>query len=313
MQYPIPRTSAFRILMVLSVAAVAVAGTAQAQIAPAPPAKLTLDQPDPSQRFEDIKIEQHLDAQAPLELTFMNEKNEPVSLAELLDNKPAILSLVYYHCPMLCDVVLDGVEGVVDAMKYRVGEDYNVITVSIDPKETPEMASEKKAEHLARLHRDGAGKGWHFLTGDEVAIDRLAETVGFRYVYDAASDQFAHAAGIMLLTPKGKIARYYYGVEYIPRDVEFGLQEASQGQIGNLVDQLVLLCFQYDPSTGQYGFYVIGAMRIGAVLMILGFATMYAVLYFRSRRKKRAAAGADSNDGEPPHSGAIGSESTHNA
>lgn len=288
-------------------------GLAGAQIAPAPPNELNLAGPDPSKRFEDISIEQNLDAQVPLELTFLDENGVPVSIAELLDNKPAILSLVYYDCPMLCNVVLDGVEAVIDGMKYEIDEDYEVITVSIDPGETPELAAAKKANHLERLHRDGADKGWHFLTGDEVGIDRLASTVGFRYAYDASTDQYAHAAGIMVLTPRGKVARYYYGVDYIPRDVEFGLVEASEGRVGNLVDKLVLLCFQYDPSTGQYGFLVINAMRIGAVLMILGFATMYAVLYFKARRKKNQSQPPGGPGGASPRDHAIGRESTHNA
>jgi protein SCO1/2 len=254
--------------------------------------------PNPAEQFKDIKIEQNLNAQVPIELNFTNSNGDTISIAEMLDGKPAILALVYYECPMLCNVMLDGVEGVIDAMKYEIGKDYNVITVSIDPEETSELAAAKKEAHLERLHRDGAAEGWYFVTGDEIGIERLAGTVGFRYAYDPNTDQYAHAGGIMVLTPEGRVARYYYGTEYIARDVEFGLQEASEGRVGNIVDQLVLLCFQYDPSTGQYGFYVIGAMRILAVLMILGFATMYTVLYLRWRRKQREL------QGEGPAAGA---------
>ncbi len=277
--------------VVLAIVLACVALPAFAQIAPPPFEPLNIMGPDPAQQFKDIKIEQHLDAQVPLELLFTNSDGQPITIAEALDGKPAILALVYYECPMLCNIMLDGVEGVIDAMKYAIGQDYNVITVSIDPGETPELAAKKKAAHLERLHRDGAEDGWYFLTGDDVGIERLAGTVGFRYAYDPNTDQYAHAGGIMLLTGEGRVARYYFGSEYIPRDVEFGLQEASAGRIGSVVDQLVLLCFKYDPATGTYGFYILGAMRILAVLMILGFATMYTVLYLRWRRNKREGSG----------------------
>ncbi len=281
-----------RVRRAIAIGAVCLAGAARAQIAPAPFEPLSITGPDPAVRFKDIKIEQHLDAQVPLDLVFRDESGSQIALGEAIDGKPAILALVYYQCPSLCNVVLTGVEGVIDAMKYEIGKDYSVITVSIDPKETPELARAKKAAHLERLHRDGAEQAWHFLTGDEEAIERLAGTVGFRFAYDAKTGQFAHAGGIMVLTAQGRVARYYYGAEYIPRDIEFGLVEASAGKIGSLVDQLTLLCFRYDPATGHYGFYVIGAMRIVAGLMVAGFATMYAMLYFRSRRNKRGGGGA---------------------
>jgi protein SCO1/2 len=277
--------------LTVALAALFVARAAAAQIAPAPFEPLNIMGPDPQQQFKDIRIEQHLDAQVPLDLMFRDETGSQITLGEALDGKPAVLALVYYGCPSLCNVVLNGVEGVVDAMKYQIGKDYSVITVSIDATETPELAQAKKTAHLERLHRDGAERAWHFLTSDETTIERLAGTVGFRYAYDPKTKQYAHAAGIMVLTPQGRLSRYYYGVEYIPRDIEFGLVEASQGKIGSLVDQLTLLCFQYDPATGKYGFYVIGAMRIAAGLMIAGFATMYATLYFKSRRKKREGGG----------------------
>jgi len=296
---------AIRCLRPLAVlAALCLSGVSGAQISPPPFEPLNIMGPDPAQQFKDIKIEQHLDAQVPIELNFTNSTGDTISIAEMLDGKPAVLALVYYECPMLCNVMLDGVEGVIDAMKYEIGEDYNVITVSINPNETTELAAQKKANHLERLHRDGADSGWYFVTGDEDGIERLAGTVGYRYAYDPNTKQYAHAAGIMVLTPTGLVARYYYGTEYIARDVEFGLQEASQGRIGNLVDQLVLLCFQYDPATGKYGFWIIGAMRIMAALMILGFATMYAVLYVRWRRQKRVQQGegpAAPMTGSPTH------------
>jgi len=294
-----------RVWRAIAFGAVCLAGTAGAQIAPAPFEPLSINGPDPTVQFKDIKIEQHLDAQVPLNLIFRDESGSQITLGEAMDGKPAILALVYYQCPSLCNVVLNGVEAAVDAMKYDIGKDYSVVTVSIDPKETPELARTKKSAHLARLHRDGAEGAWHFLTGDEEAIDRLASTVGFRYAYDAKTGQFAHAGGIMVLTAGGRVARYYYGAEYIPRDVEFGLVEASKGKIGSLVDQVTLLCFRYDPTSGQYGFYVIGAMRVAAGLMVAGFATMYAILYFRSRRNKRDGGGPAAVGGTPAHAGTL--------
>lgn len=274
-------------LLCAFVLAVPSVSSAQAMKAPFDP--LSFSGPDPAERFQDIKIEQRLEAQVPLDLTFTDERGHQVQLGDYLGDRPAILVLVYYECPMLCNLVLDGVEAVLGAVKYDIGTDYDVITVSIDPKETPELAARKKANHLERLNRDGAEEGWHFLTGDEVGIDILADTVGFRYVYDPATGQFAHAAGIMILTPLGQIARYYYGIDYIPRDVEFGLVEASQGRIGTIVDQLILLCFAYDPSTGKYGLLIFRTIQFAATLMLLGFAIMYTFLFLRMRKKKAAA------------------------
>lgn len=297
----------------LALVALCIGLPATAQIAPAPFEPLSITGPDAQQRFQDIEIEQNLDAQVPLELEVVDENGKYVSLTELMDNKPAILALVYYECPMLCNLMLDGVEGVIDAMKYQIGDDYNVLTLSIAPNETPELAREKKANHLERLGRPGAEDGWHFLTADQDTIDVIADTVGYRYVYDPSTGQYAHAAGIMVLTPRGKIARYYYGAEYIARDVEFGLVEASEGRVGSIVDKLVLLCFQYDPATGQYGAYIIGTMRVMAALMILGFAIMYGTFYFRSRKKKREAMGTGADDGSSEQNRPLGTETTNNA
>lgn len=289
----------------VAIAALCVAGAVSAQVAPPPFEPLNIMGPDPSEQFKDIAIEQHLDAQVPLDLIFRDESGSEVTLGEAMDGKATVLALVYYRCPGLCSGMMNGIAGIVDSMKYEIGDDYNVVTVSIDPKETPGLASDKKTSYLEKLHRDGAAKGWSFLTGEEDAIQQLAMTVGFRYAYDPKTDQYAHAGGIMVLTPQGRVARYYYGVEYIARDVEFGLVEASQGRIGSLADQLAMLCFQYDPATGKYGFYVIGAMRILAGLMLAGFVTMYAILFIKSHRAKRERNGggpAAAGD-KPAHAG----------
>lgn len=284
-------------------AVLCVAGAATAQVPPPPFEPLQIMGPDPVAQFKDIKIEQHLDAQVPLDLMFRDESGSQITLGEAMDGKATILALVYYRCPGLCNGMLNGVAGVVDSMKYEIGQDYNVVAVSIDPKEGPALANDKKTTYLEKLHRDGAAAGWHFLTGDEASIERLATTVGFRYAYDPKTEMYVHAGGIMVLTPQGRLARYYYGVEYLARDVEFGLVEASQGHIGSVVDQLTMLCFQYDPATGKYGFYVIGAMRILAGLMVAGFATMYAILFFKSRAKRERNGGGPAAGNRPAAAG----------
>lgn len=269
----------------LAAGALLVAGAASAQVS-APPDPLTFSGPDPTVRFKDIAIEQHLDAQLSLDLAFVDEAGNDVTLGDYLTDRPAILALVYYECPMLCTLELNSVEAVVGAIKYRIGEDYDVITVSIDPGETPELAAQKKAAHMESLGMPAAEKGWHFLTGAPDNIDVLAETVGFGYAYDTVTDQYAHAAGIMILTPDGRVSRYYYGLDYIPRDVEFGLVDASKGAIGNLVDKVILLCYAYDPATGQYGIYVIGAMRILAVLTVLALVGFWVTSYMQAKRRQ---------------------------
>ncbi|MFP6583887.1 MAG: SCO family protein [Candidatus Hydrogenedentota bacterium] len=272
----------------------------QAQMTPPPLDPLSFSGPDVTEQFGDISIEQKLNAQLDLDLTFTSSDGQPVKLRDLMNDKPALLAFVYYECPQLCQAELAGLEVVVKAMKYKPGQDYNIITVSIDPGETPEMAAAKKRIHVDNVNREGTEAGWNFLVGSESSIEQLAGQAGFRYIYDPATDMYAHAAGIMAVTADGRISRYFYGIEYIKRDVEWGLTEASEGRIGSLVDKVVLLCFQYDPTKGAYGIYVIGALRVGATLMILGFALMYTLLYLRGRKKKTADRDADL---EAPHSG----------
>jgi len=257
---------------------------AYAQI-PGPSDPLSLSGPDVQEQFQEITIEQKIDAQVPLDLTFKDEAGQDVRLGDLLGDTPAVLALVYYECPMLCTEVLNGMVATFGALKFDLGKDFNVITVSIDPGETPELATAKKAHYLEGYGRPGAEAGWHFLTGDEGSIETLATTVGFRYAYDPTTDQYAHAGGIMVLTPGGKISRYFYGIEYLPRDIQFGLTEASEGKIGSVVDQITLLCFLYDPTTGTYGFYVIGAMRVVAVATVLALCAFWLVHYVRGRAR----------------------------
>ena len=234
-----------------------------------------------------VGIEQHLNQQVPLDLTFRNEAGEPVTLRSLMRGKPVILSLAYYQCPMLCTLVLNGLVGAMRALPFDAGNEFDVITVSFDPKDTPELAAKKKATYLGEYRRQGAEQGWHFLTGDEASIKALTDAVGFRYNYLPEKGQFAHAAGIMVLTPSGVLSRYFYGVEFAPRDLKFGLMEAANGKIGSPVDQLMLFCFQYDPATGRYTTVVLNAIRVGGVLTLVALGLFMA----RSWRRDRAAGG----------------------
>jgi protein SCO1/2 len=223
--------------------------------------------------LKDIGIDQHLDQQIPLDLQFKDENGSTVRLGDYFKKgRPVILTLVYYQCPMLCSEVLTGLDSAMQVMKFTAGNEYEVITVSIDPRDTPEVAKEKKASYLKEYNRPGAEDGWHFLTGQPENIAKLAQTVGWKYRWDPKMNQFVHAAGIMLVTPQGKLAQYYYGIEYAPKDLRLGLIEASQDKIGNLVDAVVLYCYHYDPRTGKYGAVIANMLRIGgaATILLLG-------------------------------------------
>ena len=225
-----------------------------------------------------VGIEQHLDEQIPADLSFRDETGKPVRLGDYFGKRPMILNLVYYNCPMLCGEVLSGLEGAMRVMKFDVGKEYDVLTVSFDPRETPEMATKKKAEFLKRYGRAGADQGWHFLTGPQESIDALTKAAGFQYQYDPKTEQFAHATAIALLTPGGKITQYYYGVEYAPKDLRLGLIQASQNKIGTLADQVLLYCYHYDPNTGKYGAIISRVLQLSALATVLGLGTLMVVL-----------------------------------
>lgn len=236
---------------------------------------------------KEIRIDQKLDAQVPLDLTFVDEAGQTVQLRDLLREKPVILNLVYFECPMLCTLVLNGQIRAMRSMEFSIGREFDVVTVSIDPLETAELAASKKAQYLESYHRDGAGDGWHFLTGREEEIRRLADAVGFRYKYDPETKQYAHAAGIMILTPQGKVSRYFYGVEFSARDLRLGLIEASQNHIGTPVDQVLLLCYHYDPTAGKYSVAVMSILKSAGILTVLGVVLL---VIFLSRKQKLSAA-----------------------
>ena len=237
-----------------------------------------------------IGIDQRLNHQIPLDLPFVDETGKDVRLGDYFGKRPVLLAMVYYECPMLCTQVLNGVTGALKAINFDVGKEFDVIAVSINPKEGPGLASQKKQAYVQRYGRPQTAAGWHFLTGREENIQTLAAAVGFRYVYDEEIKQYAHGAGVELITAKGVIARYYYGIEYSPRDIRFGLVEASEERIGSAIDSVLLLCYHYDPTTGKYGAAAIRMVRIGAVLTIAVFGTFLFVTLRRERATNRQAA-----------------------
>jgi protein SCO1/2 len=246
---------------VLLVSALAMGqGMGQPALSPATP---------PPQILNNIEIEQKLNAQAPLDLPFRNEQGRGVKLGDYFGKRPVVLALVYYDCPMLCTEVLNGMVSAFGVLKFDIGRDYEVVTVSFDPREKPELAAAKKATYVRRYGRPGADQGWHFLTGEAGSINALTKAVGFHYQWDERTQQFAHSTALMVLTPQGKIAQYFYGVEYSPKDLRLGMVEASQGKIGTPVDQILLYCYHYDPRTGRYGAIITRVLQIAGAITVL--------------------------------------------
>ncbi len=232
--------------------------------------------------LDQVGIEQRLNQQVPLDLMFVDETGQPVELRQYFGSKPVILALVYYQCPMLCSEVQNHLVGALNGIvRFNAGRDFNVITVSFDPRDTPKDAAANKKSYLSRYRRAGAEQGWHFLTGRKDQIDALAGAVGFRFKWDQESQQFAHGSGIMLLTPDGRVAQYYYGIEYFPRDIQMGLIEASQGKIGNVVDQVLLYCYHYDPAQGRYGAVIFNILRVSALATLLLLGGFILVMFRR--------------------------------
>jgi protein SCO1/2 len=248
--------------------------------------KTTAQVPAPT---PDATIEQHLNEQVPLDLVFRDETGRQIVLREYFGTKPVILVLAYYRCPRLCSLVLNSLTDALSGIDYEIGKEFTVVTVSFDPREKPELAAAKKAAYVEKYGRPGAAKSWHFLTGDESPIKSLAAAVGFRYTYDPRTDQFAHASGIMILTPEGKIARYHYGLDYAPRDLRFGLEDASAGNVGSPVPSpLRMLCFAYDPATGKYALLTLRLVRLSGLLTVLLLAGFLFRAWRREKRKQLA-------------------------
>jgi protein SCO1 len=232
-----------------------------------------------------VDFEQRLDAQVPLDVQFKDEHDQTVRLGQYFGDKPVILVLAYFRCPMLCTEVLNGLVRAMLDLRFEAGKEFTVLTVSFDPRETPAMAAAKKKTYVERYGRPGAAEGWHFLTGSEDSIQRLTQAVGFRYTYDAKHDQFAHSSGIMLLTPEGRISRYFYDINYPARDLRLGLVEASEHKIGSPVEKILLFCFHYDPMEGRYGPAVMNLVRLGGVLTMVSLALFMGILWRQERRK----------------------------
>lgn len=235
----------------------------------------------------EVKYEQRLDNQVPLDLHFRDSSGADVRLGDLVKDKPVILSLVYYECPMLCTQVLNGLSASLRQLdSLAIGDDYEVVTVSIDPKETPELSARKKSAYVASLGAPGGDRGWHFLTGEQAAITALSESVGFKYFYDEEIGEYAHAGGIVILTPSGRVSRYFIDVVFPRLDLRLALVESSEGRIGTLIDAVTLLCYRHDPATGKYGFVVTNVIRLlgGLTLvLLLGF------IVFMLRRERALA------------------------
>ena len=237
--------------------------------------------------LQTVGIEQRLGESLPLDVKYRTEDGKDVALGEFLKSgRPAILALVYYECPMLCNQVLNGLTGSLKGISLDPGKDYDVIAISFDARENekPGLSANKRQSYIERFGRKGTESGWHFLTGDQAAIDAVTKAVGFKYEWDKRSNQFAHASGVMIVTPEGKLSHYFYGIDYSPKDVKLGLIEAGDKKIGSVSDKLLLYCYHYDPSTGKYGFQVLSAMRIGGIVTLLGMGAMGFVFWRRNRK-----------------------------
>ncbi len=228
--------------------------------------------------LKNVGIDQKLNGAIPLNLHFRDETGKDVRLAEFFTTKAVIITPVYYGCPMLCTQILNGLVSGLKPLSFNAGQQFDVLAVSFDPSETPALALTKKDSYVKRYGRAASANGFHFLTGDEPAIQALTGALGFRYSYDPKSKQFAHASGIMVATPDGRISRYLYGVDYAPRDLRLALVEASERKIGSPVDQLLLFCYHYDPATGKYGAAAINFLRLAGVATVLGMAAFITIL-----------------------------------
>ena len=231
--------------------------------------------------LRDVGLDQKLGDSLPLDLTFRDEQGRTVALRQFFGQRPVILTLVYYQCPMLCTEVLNGLLNSVKQLPLGIGKDFNIVTISIDPSERTVLANVKHQLYTGLYGRPGAAQGWRFLTGDEPQIKALAHAVGFRYAYDSASGQFAHPSGIMLLTPEGKLTRYFYGIAYPSRDLWLALLEASQGKIGSPIDQVLLYCYHYDPQTGRYGLLISRVIRAAGGFTVFLLGLVIAILFRR--------------------------------
>src|ERR1700721_676722 len=235
-----------------------------------------------------VGISQNLNTQIPSDLAFRDEDGNPVRIGDYFGKKPIVLSLVYFDCPALCTEVLNGEMRTKKAISLDLGKDFDAVTVSFEPKDTPALAKAKRDVYIGQYGRPGATDHWHFLTGDQPSIDALTNAVGFQYAYDSSIRQYAHAAAILILTPDGRIDRYFYGVIYPARDVRLRLVEASEGKIGTLTDHALLYCYQYDPMTGKYGVVIMNVLRAAGGLTVLLLGIFMIMMFLRERKRPGA-------------------------
>ncbi len=235
-----------------------------------------------------VGIEQKLGGQLPLDTELKDEDGRIVKLGNYFNSgRPVILAFVYYECPMLCNQVLNGLTGSLKGISFDAGKEFDVVAISFDARENDvaDLAKNKKASYLERYNRPGSENGWHFLTGTQDSIDKVTSAAGFSYKWDEKSNQFAHAAAIMIVTPDGKLSRYFYGIDYSPKDVKFGIMESAESKVGSASEQLLLYCYHYDPSTGKYGFAILRAIRLFGVVTVVGMGTMIFVFWRRNKKK----------------------------
>jgi protein SCO1/2 len=236
--------------------------------------------------LREIGFDQNLDRQIPLDIPFNDEQARPVTLGSFFGKRPVVLAFVYYDCPMLCTMVLNALATSLDVMSLEPGTDFDIVTISFDPREKPALAAARKATYLQRYTRPGAAKAWHFLTGDQSSIDRATKAAGFRFVWDEGLKQFAHPTGIIVVTPDGRVARYLFGIEYGPRDLRLAIVDASAGRVGSPIDSFLLYCYHYDPMTGRYGLAIMRAMRMAGAATVLSLVLFVGVMLRRERRAR---------------------------
>ena len=220
-------------------------------------------------QLKDVTFKQRLGETVPLDAMFKDETGRTVALGDYFGQRPVVLAFVYYSCPMLCTQVMNGISSALTALPFRIGEDFDVVLVSFDPKDTPAIAAEKKQKHLQYWSAETTAASWHFLTGEEATIRRVTDAAGFAYRWDEPTGQFAHVSGVLVANKDGKLSRYFYGVEYSPKELRLALVESGQGHVGSAIDELLLYCYHYDPESGRYGVIVMNLVRLGGVLTML--------------------------------------------
>jgi protein SCO1/2 len=238
--------------------------------------------------LREIGFDQKLGNALPLDAVFLDETGATVRLGDYFGKRPVVLTLVYFDCPMLCNISLNGLTSALDILSFEPGRDFELVSISFDPKEKPAQAAAKKKVQVARYNRPSAASGWHFLTGSQASIDRVTQAVGFRYVWDAETKQYAHPAGTVVATADGRVSRYLFGIEYAPKDLRLALVESGDGKVGGLVDQALLFCYQYNPHSGRYSAAIIGVIQVAAILTLLALGGFIFLMW---RREKAGARG----------------------